>query len=158
MSIGISTASFYPLEVEEAVKIISENRIECAEIFYNSSREIKDSFTDYILDIIKEKLDKKNIKLFNEYNYGSYLLYRGIPVFIDSRADLYTKQFSGFDYDIFDDYFYITNKKGLLSEVQMNSIEFHVWGSNVKKLEYPINIKKPNPKYAQIIISQYGGA
>ena len=54
MSIGISTASFYPLEVEEAVKIISENRIECAEIFYNSSREIKDSFTDYILDIIKE--------------------------------------------------------------------------------------------------------
>jgi len=26
-----------------------------------------------------------------------------------------------------------------------------------KKLQYPINIKKPNPKYAQIIISQYGG-
>ena len=26
-----------------------------------------------------------------------------------------------------------------------------------KKLEYPINIKNPNPKYAQIIISQYGG-
>ena len=31
-------------------------------------------------------------------------------IFIDSRADLYTKQFSGFDYDIFDDYTYmITN-------------------------------------------------
>ncbi len=26
-----------------------------------------------------------------------------------------------------------------------------------KKLQYPVNIKKPNPKYAQIIISQYGG-
>ena len=26
-----------------------------------------------------------------------------------------------------------------------------------KKLQYPINIKNPNPKYAQIIISQYGG-
>jgi len=26
-----------------------------------------------------------------------------------------------------------------------------------KKLQYPIHIKNPNPKYAQIIISQYGG-
>ena len=27
----------------------------------------------------------------------------------------------------------------------------------VKMLEYPIHIKKPNPKLAQLIISQYGG-
>ncbi len=26
-----------------------------------------------------------------------------------------------------------------------------------KKLQYPINIKNPNPKLAQMIISQYGG-
>lgn len=26
-----------------------------------------------------------------------------------------------------------------------------------KKLQYPIKIKNPNPKYAKIIISQYGG-
>ena len=26
-----------------------------------------------------------------------------------------------------------------------------------KKLQYPVNIKNPNPKLAQIIISQYGG-
>ena len=26
-----------------------------------------------------------------------------------------------------------------------------------KKLQYPVNIANPNPKYAQIIISQYGG-
>ena len=26
-----------------------------------------------------------------------------------------------------------------------------------KKLKYPVNIKNPNPKYAQIIITQYGG-
>ena len=32
---------------------------------------------------IKEKLDYKNIKLFNDYNYGSYLLFEDIPVFID---------------------------------------------------------------------------
>ena len=38
---------------------------------------------------------KENIRLYNEYNYGSYLLYQGIPVFIDSRADLYAPEFNG---------------------------------------------------------------
>lgn len=47
---------------------------------------------------IKENLDYKNIKLFNDYNYGSYLLLNDIPVFIDSRCDLYTPEFNG-EYD-----------------------------------------------------------
>ncbi len=29
--------------------------------------------------------------------------------------------------------------------------------SYIKKLQYPINIKNPDPKAASIIISQYGG-
>ena len=45
-------------------------------------------------DWILENLDVSNIKLYNQYNYGSYLLYRGIPVFIDSRADLYAPEFN----------------------------------------------------------------
>ncbi len=45
-------------------------------------------------DWMLSNLDVKNIKLYNEYNYGSYLLYRGIPVFIDSRCDLYTPEFN----------------------------------------------------------------
>ena len=45
-------------------------------------------------DWILENLDVENIKLYNEYNYGSYLLYRDIPVFIDSRADLYAPEFN----------------------------------------------------------------
>ncbi len=44
---------------------------------------------------IKENLDYKNIKMFNDYNYGSYLLFEDIPVFIDSRCDLYTPEFNG---------------------------------------------------------------
>ena len=47
---------------------------------------------------IKNNLDYKNIKLFNDYNYGSYLLLHDIPVFIDSRCDLYTPEFNG-EYD-----------------------------------------------------------
>lgn len=35
------------------------------------------------------------------------------------------------------DYYYITSSSGLISEVQMNSIEFHIWGSNVFDIERP---------------------
>ncbi len=44
---------------------------------------------------IKDNLDYKNIKLFNDYNYGSYILLNDVPVFIDSRCDLYTPEFNG---------------------------------------------------------------
>lgn len=68
-------------------------------------------------DFILENLDVNNIKLYNEYNYGSYLIYRGIPVFIDSRADLYSPEFNGTKNeekkyegrDIFSDFLNISN-------------------------------------------------
>ena len=43
---------------------------------------------------ILNDLDYKNIRIYNEYNYGSYMLYRGIPVFIDSRCDLYAPEYN----------------------------------------------------------------
>ena len=43
---------------------------------------------------IKENLDLENIKLYNAYNFGSYLIYENIPVFIDSRCDLYMPEFN----------------------------------------------------------------
>lgn len=59
---------------------------------------------DYILsEADKGNLNFNTMKLFNDYNYGSYLLYRGIPVFIDSRADLYSPEFNE-GVKIFSDY------------------------------------------------------
>ena len=55
-----------------------------------------------------KNLNVNEIKLFNEYNYGSYLLYRGIPVFIDSRADLYAPEYNG-GRDIFMDFINTSN-------------------------------------------------
>ena len=55
-------------------------------------------------DYILKNIDLKNAKFYNEYSYGSYMIYRGIPVFIDSRADLYTPEFNGLKNDIFTDY------------------------------------------------------
>ncbi len=69
---------------------------------------------DYILN----NLDVSTMRIYNEYNYGSYLVYRGIPVFIDSRADLYSPEFNGTKnketkkyegLDIFSDYLNISN-------------------------------------------------
>lgn len=54
---------------------------------------------------LKQNVDVSKIRLYNEYNYGSYILYQDVPVFIDSRADLYTPEFNGDkDKDIFSDY------------------------------------------------------
>lgn len=55
-------------------------------------------------DFILENIDLGTARFYNEYNYGSYLLFRGIPVFIDSRADLYAPEFSGKEEDIFSDF------------------------------------------------------
>ena len=68
----------------------------------------KSSYPVEAADWILENLDVNNIRLFNEYNYGSYLLYKGIPVFIDSRADLYAPEFNGTK-DIFLDFINTSN-------------------------------------------------
>ena len=61
---------------------------------------------------IKQHLNLSEVKLYNEYNFGSYLLFKEVPVFIDSRADLYAPEFNGMTNeegklegrDIFSDY------------------------------------------------------
>ena len=68
--------------------------------------------TDWMLN----NLDVNRIKLYNGYNYGSYLLYRGVPVFMDSRSDLYTPQFNKGS-DIFGDYIDISHGKKTFREV-----------------------------------------
>lgn len=72
------------------------------------------SYPVHAAEYIKDNIDMSQMRLFNEYNYGSYLIYEGIPVFIDSRCDLYTPQFNKTaDYpdgrDIFTDYINTSN-------------------------------------------------
>lgn len=68
---------------------------------YVNSNSYPVAACDYIL----ENIDLENARFYNEYNYGSYMLFRGIPVFIDSRADLYAPEFSGNkEEDIFSDF------------------------------------------------------
>lgn len=72
---------------------------------YNFKKEYIDhhAYPVQAVKYIKKNIDISKMRLYNEYNFGSYLILNDIPVFIDSRADLYTKQFSNLDYDILDD-------------------------------------------------------
>ena len=91
--------------------------------------EAKDKFDDNYIDetaypvqacdYIINNIDLGKARFYNEYNYGSYMLFRGIPVFIDSRADLYSPEFNGekneegeYDgRDIFSDYIKNTSEE-----------------------------------------------
>ncbi len=78
--------------------------------YYMGKDKFDDSFVDESVyptkasEYILGHIDLGTSKFYNEYNYGSYLLFRGIPVFIDSRADLYSPEFSGKQDDIFMDF------------------------------------------------------
>lgn len=53
---------------------------------------------------MKNNIDMDKMYLFNDFNYGSYLLFKDIPVFIDGRADAYDPVFNGMNEDPFLDY------------------------------------------------------
>ena len=83
--------------------------------YYVAKDKVDDKFIDessypvQACDYIIENIDLGKAIFYNEYNYGSYMLYRGIPVFIDSRADLYAPEFSGKKDDIFMDFIDTSN-------------------------------------------------
>lgn len=83
--------------------------------YFMAKDKVKDQYVneaDYPVqacNYIIENIDLSTAKFYNEYNYGSYMLYRGIPVFIDSRADLYAPEFSGKKEDIFSDFIDTSN-------------------------------------------------
>ena len=80
-------------------------------LIYQSKKEFveEEMYPIGAVKYIKENIDISKMRIYNDYNFGSYLVLNDIPVFIDSRADLYTKQFSGLEYDIFDDYMYMAS-------------------------------------------------
>lgn len=46
------------------------------------------------VNFIKENLDYKNLKIYNSFNYGSYLELKEIPAFLDSRSEIFCKEFN----------------------------------------------------------------
>lgn len=79
----------------------------------NSKEQFIDANTYPVamVDYMQKNLDMKKVKLYNEYDFGSYLIYKDIKVFVDSRSDLYTKPFNH-KTDIFNESMKITEKYG----------------------------------------------
>lgn len=90
---------------------------------------------------ILENLDINNIRIYNEYNYGSYLLFKGIPVFIDSRADLYTPEFNE-GIDIFTDFINISALNYQNMQEKLDKYNFtHIMLKKDAKLNIYIKLK-----------------
>ncbi len=105
-------------------------------------------------DYILENIDLGNAKFYNEYNYGSYMIYRGIPVFIDSRADLYAPEFSGKDDDIFMD-FIETSSLGVFYEDTFEKYGItHVITYKNSKMNMIIKDTK-DPNYIELYEDKY---
>ena len=46
------------------------------------------------VNYINKKMNKDEIKIFNDFNYGSYLEFNDIKTFIDSRSEIYCEEFN----------------------------------------------------------------
>ena len=82
--------------------------------------------SDWLISYINENnISKDDFRLYNGYNYGSYLLFKGIPVFIDSRAEPYAPEFNEGVY-VFDDYMEVASGqvsyKELFEEYDINYV------------------------------------
>ena len=97
-------------------------------------------------DYIVNNLDYKNMRLYNEFAQGSYLAYREIPVFIDSRVEVYLKEFNDKE-DIIIDYFNMDFEE-LIDKYQFN---YYLVGKDSKKYKY----LKDNDKY-ELLNVEYG--
>lgn len=105
-------------------------------------------------DYIVENIDLGKAKFYNEYNYGSYMLFRGIPVFIDSRADLYAPEFSGKKDDIFMDFI---NTSGINTFYEDTFEKYgitHVITYKNSKVNMIIT-KTEDPNYKEVYSDQY---
>ena len=129
-----------------------------------SYNEVKDKFDDKFIDestypvqacdYILENIDLGKARFYNEYNYGSYLLFRGIPVFIDSRADLYAPEFSGKKDDIFIDFINTSNIGEFYEDTFEKYDITHVICYENSKMNMIIE-KTNDPKYKQLYKDDY---
>lgn len=79
--------------------------------------------------------EKKAENIFNRYNWGGYLIFRGIPVFIDGRADLY--HMAGLENDPFLDYVDLMNYKHPPEEIlEKYNVEYFLFPTDAWQIDY----------------------
>ena len=128
--------------------------------YYEAKDKFKDTYIDetaypvQACDYIIENIDLGKARFYNEYNYGSYMIFRGIPVFIDSRADLYAPEFSGKKDDIFIDFINTSNIGTFYEDTFKKYNITHVITYKNSKMNMIIT-KTKDPKYKELYSDNY---
>lgn len=145
-------------EIENGKKIKNKRKKSIVENYSHSDKcvieKIEISNPDKIL-FEKPKITKKEVALYYQKVSSRMLPFlkdriisavrcpKGIAdsCFFNKHLDSYNKGIGMLnipnDNGDREDYYYIKNISGLIYESQMNTIEFHIWGSNIKTLEKP---------------------
>ena len=67
------------------------------------------------VDYIKNNLNYKNMKIYNHFNFGSYLEFCDIRAFVDSRSEIFCKEFN--DVEILQDWLNVRDFKVHYDEI-----------------------------------------
>ena len=95
------------------------------------------SFPVQASEYIKENLDLSTLRMFTGFNFGSYVEFKGIPAFLDSRSEIYTKEFN--NVTILEDYancalLYNTSLDSVIEKYNLNYVltysnkHYNLWG------------------------------
>ena len=128
--------------------------------YYEGKDKLDDTYIDetaypvQACDYILENIDLKTARFYNEYNYGSYMIFRGIPVFIDSRADLYSPEFNNTIDDIFMDFINTSNIGTFYEDTFEKYNITHVITYKNSKTNMIITDTK-DPKYKELYSDEY---
>ena len=128
--------------------------------YYLAKDKVDDKYIDessypvQACDYILKNIDLGKARFYNEYNYGSYMLFRGIPVFIDSRADLYSPEFSGKSDDIFMDFIETSGIAKFYEDIFKKYDITHVITYENSKMNMIIE-KTKDPNYKQLYKDDY---
>ena len=128
--------------------------------YYEGKDKLDDTYIDetaypvQACDYILENIDLKTARFYNEYNYGSYMIFRGIPVFIDSRADLYAPEFNNTIDDIFMDFIKTSNIGTFYEDTFEKYNITHVITYKNSKTNMIIKDTK-DPKYKELYSDKY---
>ena len=128
--------------------------------YYEGKDKLDDTYIDetaypvQACDYILENIDLKTARFYNEYNYGSYMIFRGISVFIDSRADLYAPEFNNTIDDIFMDFINTSNIGTFYEDTFEKYNVTHVITYKNSKTNMIITDTK-DPKYKELYSDKY---
>ena len=147
-------------KLTKAVGIVVISVIMLGFSYYMARNKFDDTYIDKTAypvdacDYIIENIDLGTARFYNEYNYGSYMLFRGIPVFIDSRADLYAPEFSGRKDDIFIDFIDVSSIGTFYEDVFEKYDITHVITYENSKMNMIIT-KTNDPHYKELYKDDY---